>query len=113
MALSVFGTLPAWLTLGAVVGAAWVFSRGGGGTAIATLVEANRVLEKRVHEQDLKISDQDKVIAELRGRTDLSLSLKPIIDWTSLHDQRAQERHDKTLLVLDLIAERLGPDTHP
>jgi hypothetical protein len=105
-----FGTLPAWLTVALVVGAAWSFRRGGGSTAISSLEIANRVLEKRVHDLEEAGRLKDRELAELRGRTDVALALAPLIEWSSQHEQRAAERHVATLNVLDLIARRLGPE---
>jgi hypothetical protein len=115
------GTLPGWLTLITLVGAAWLFQRGGGSTAISSLEAANRVLEREL--EKLKTSDRlkDKELSELRGRTDVALAIAPIVAWTEQHEARAQDRHDQaerraderqvaTLNVLDLIADRLGPD---
>jgi hypothetical protein len=104
------GTLPTWLTFGGIMGAAWMFYRAGGGTAIATLEAANRVLEKRVQDLETQSRRDNATIAELRGRTDVSMALAPILEWTVHHEDRAQQRHDRTLIVLDLIAERLGGD---
>jgi hypothetical protein len=112
IAASLLGTIPGWLTVGGIILAAWIFYRGGGGTAISTLSEANRVLEKRVQGLEQQSNLDNMTIAELRGRTDVALALSPILEWTVQHETRAQERHDKTLLVLDLIARRLGPDAN-
>jgi len=107
------GTLPGWLTFIGVAFACVIFWRGGGATAISSLEAANRVLEKRVHDLESQVNEDAKTIAELRGRTDVSIALKPVIEASAQHEVRAQERHDKTLVVLDLIAERLGPDQSP
>lgn len=104
--------MPAYFPFVALIGAAWLWRRGGGGAAIESLETANRVLERQVHEQKLRIDEQDKTIAELRGRTDVSLALKPLLEWTSGHETRAQDRAEKMLNVLDLIAKRLGPDSN-
>jgi hypothetical protein len=107
------GSLPAWLTVACLSAAAWVFWRGGGGTAITSLQAANRVLEKRVQDLEEQSRRDNATIAELRGRTDVTMALAPILEWTVQHETRAQERHSKTLIVLELIAEKLGPDpTH-
>ena len=110
VAVSWLGTLPAWLTFMGVIGAAWAVWRGGGGTALSTLQTANRVLEERVHELELQGKRDAATIAELTGKTDLALAIKPFMEWASTHEERAVERHAGTLKVLDLIAERLGPD---
>lgn len=113
-----WGTLPGWLTLAALVGAAfWLPRRGGSGPAIESLEANNRVLEKRVHELEQQGKVDAGIIAELRGRTDVTLALAPIVEWSTAHEVRAQQRHeamlrgqDGTLKVLDLIAHRLGDD---
>lgn len=110
LATSWLGTLPGWLTLLALAGTSWILWRGGGTTAINTLQVANRVLEKRVNELEHQQKRDLETIAELRGRTDVTVALTPLLNWTSHHEERAQERHDGTLKVLALIAERLGPD---
>ena len=104
------GTLPGWLTLGAVIAAAWSFRRGGGGTAIASLEAANRILEKRVHELEEGAREKDKELAELRGRTDVSLALQPLVDMVALHEQQAATRHGRMLDIMDLMASRLGSE---
>lgn len=123
LATSVFGTLPGWLTIAAVIGAAWSFRRGGGGSAIESLQIANRVLEKDNRGLAVKVDELTKEVAVLRGRTDVAVQVQPIQEQLTKHELRAQERHDgaqlraderskSLLLVLDLIARRLGPDTN-
>lgn len=109
-ALSTWGSVPAWITSIVVVAAAWSFRRGGGGTAIASLEAANRVLEKRVQDLEHQAHEKDRMISELKGRTDVSIALTPLLEISQRHERQAQERHEKTLIVLDLIAARLGSD---
>lgn len=97
------GSFAAWFTFAAVVGAAWSFRRGGGGTAIQSLQIANQVLEKRVHELGGEIRDLRIVNATLTARTDYQAVINE-------HEARAADRHAATLKVLELIAGRLGPD---
>lgn len=104
------GTLPAWLTFAGVIAAAWVFYRGGGGTALQSLTLANSVLEKRVHDLTEENKSQAAQIAELRGRTDVALALRPVLDAVTNHETQATARAERMLVVLDLIAKRLGPD---
>jgi hypothetical protein len=108
---SAIGTVPAWLTFLGVLGAAFVIWRGAGGTALQTLQTANRVLERRVHELEKERLSDKSEIAELRGKTDMALAVKPFMEWATMHELRAAERHEKTLVVLDLIAERIGPES--
>jgi hypothetical protein len=104
------GSAAGWLTLLALIGTAVLIWRGGGGTALSTLQEANRVLERRVRELERLHAADGEMIAELKGRTDVTLALAPIVEWSGRHEERAQQRHDATLGVLGLIADRLGPD---
>jgi hypothetical protein len=113
----ILGTLPGWLTFAGVVFAAWIFYRGGGGTAISSLQAANTVLEKRVHDLETQARRDNATIAELRGRTDVSIALKPILEWTVHHEVRAQERHEEQMklqkanvTILEMVGERLGPE---
>ncbi len=119
-------TVLAWITVSdvasivgilVILAAAWIFLRGGGGTAIATLETANRVLEARVKElEHLRIVDQrtiqehERTISELRGRVDFQAALEPLLGWMAEHEERDQTRFDKTIAILDQIAQRLGPD---
>lgn len=118
-AATVFGTLPNWILVALALIVAWRVSRGGGGAAVSELSESNKVLERKLQEvrdtmggeiRDLRIEN-----GELRGRTDVAVAIGPVLEWTLKHELRAQERHDATLRVLDLIAARLGPDpnSHP
>lgn len=111
---------------------AYRISRGGGGSAVSELAKANEVLEGRLHdERDAKeqlggeVRDLRVELAELSGRTDfaaaLAAALGPILEWTAGHEKRAQDRHeammsstqantDAVLGVLELVAQRLGPE---
>lgn len=102
--------VPGWFTLAVVATAAWSFRRGGGGTAIASLEAANRVLEKRVHTLEEQGREKDKEIALLKGRTDVSIAMQPLLEVMTKHDLHAAERNEAVLVVLDLIAKRLGAD---
>jgi len=115
-AASVVGTVPSWILVALGLAVAWRLSRGGGGTAVSELSQANKVLERALSEykektgaeiRDLRIEN-----GELRGRTDVAIAISPVIDWTAHHERRAQERHEATLVVLDLIAKRLGPEVN-
>lgn len=104
------GTIAQWLTVAAAAGIAWALFRGGGGTALATLEAANRILEGRVHELEKQGKRDAETIAELRGRTDVALAMQPLTVSMEHHEERAQARFEKTLDVLDLIATRLGKE---
>lgn len=75
---------------------------------------ANHVLERSLAETREKLGAEIRDLrvknGELQGRTDVALALLPVIEWTSLHEKRAAERHEATIVVLGLIAERLGPE---
>src|SRR6185437_11883673 len=102
-ALSI-GTLGQWFTFAAVLFAAWRLSRGGGGAAVTELSKANEVLTRRVSELGAEVRDLKIENERLRNRTDFSAVI-------AQHEDRALERHERTLDVLGLIADRLGPDT--
>lgn len=108
------GSLPGWITLAVLVAGFYVFLRGGGGVALGHLRDANEVLTATIAEQDSKLRDAEREISELRGRTDVSIAiaqaLGPIIEWSGSHETRAQERHEASLKILEMIADRLGPD---
>lgn len=105
------GSLPAWLTLIVVSIVGYFFVRGAGGTALSTLETANRILEGRVHDLEAQVKSDAKLIAELKARSDLSVQIAPIVRWTGEHDEREQQRFEKTILVLGEIADRLAPGT--
>lgn len=115
-AAPIWGTIPGWLTLAGIVAGLVVFARGGmgSGEAVRSAREARDVLSETVESQRVKLDDANKEIATLQGKTDVTLALvtalSPISEWTTLHERRAQERHDASMVVLGLIAERLGPD---
>lgn len=117
----VLGTLPGWLTVIGVIVVAWLFYRGGSPTAVTGLQDVNRELERQIKEgnhelerqikeRDGKISALERVNAELRAEKDVTVAILPVIEAMKAHEDRAQERHAGMLKVLDLIAERLGPE---
>lgn len=109
------GSISGWLTVLAIVcvaaGGAWFFRRGGGSTALASIVLANQILEKRVLVLEAQTLADGKLIAELKARTDLSVQLHPLVAWTGQHETADQERFDKTIAVLDGIADKLSTST--
>lgn len=108
------GTLASWITLAALLAGFVVFARGGGGVALTHLREANEILTATIKTLEEKLRVAEREISELRGRTDVSVAIAaamgPLLEWSGAHELRAQERHEKTMVVLDLIADRLGPD---
>lgn len=83
---------------------AWRISRGGAGAAVQELSEANRVLERRVHELGGEVRDLRIENASLKQRTDFAAVMAD-------HERKAEHRSEAMLGVLNLIAARLGPDT--
>lgn len=104
------GTLPGWATLAVLLAGVWTVYRGGGGTAVSELKTANDVLSKRVHNLNDEKNTLRGEVAELRGRTDVTVAIVPILEWTLQHESRAQDRHDASMTILGLIADRLGPE---
>ncbi len=104
------GVLPQWLIVFGLLVAAWIFWRGGGGTAIAGLQDVNRELERQIKERDGKIIVLERINTELSATRDVAIVILPVIEAMQSHEHRAQERHEGTLKVLNLIAEHLGPD---
>lgn len=107
---SIIGTIPSWGLLVIALLAAYRVTKGGGGSAVSELSAANTVLDKRLHEQGAEIRDLRIKNTELEAKTDFTIALAPIFEWTASHEIRAQERHEKTMIVLDLIAQRLGKE---
>lgn len=115
------GNVAQWLIVAIGVFAAWRISRGGGGSAVAELDRANKVLDHSLHLErekserlggevrDLRIEN-----AALKEQTNFASALagaiSPLIEWTHVHEERAQQRFDAQLKVMDLVAARLGPD---
>ena len=104
------GTVGQWVTVLAIVGTAWAFYRGGGGAAVSTLQDANRVLERRVRELEKTNREQEVELTELRARTDHVAALEPLLIELRDHDVRRASQSSQILTVLELIAAKLGPD---
>ncbi len=108
------GSVPTWALLAVSLAVAWRVTRGGGGSAVSELSEANRVLEHRLQEtrdtMGAEIRDLRVENAELKGRTDVTVALVPVLESLASHETRAQERHEGVVRILDLVARRLGPD---
>lgn len=97
------GDLAQWAGVAVVLLVCWRITRGGGGSAVQELSEANRVLTKAKEELGGQVRDLLIENTSLRHRTDYAAVMER-------HERQAQERHVATLKVLDLIAKRLGPD---
>lgn len=112
------GSIPTWTLLVVALIAAWRVTRGGGGSAVSELSKANEVLDKRVHELGSEVRDLRVENADLAARTDFAASLfeheqrslTVLRQLLGSHEERAVQRHEAGLRVLDLIAARLGPE---
>jgi len=115
LAATVAGTIPSWILVALALFVAWRVSKGGAGSAVSELTAANRVLEASLKEARLEVAALQTKLARLEGQTNVAIAMSPILDWTQMHERRAHERHAALIVVLDLIAERLGPDPngHP
>lgn len=106
-ASNVFGTLPGWLTLAALVAVGWAVIRGGGPQAIGILRDANKTLGDRVKELEELVKTQTSKIASLENSRDVSkalpIALKPLTDAVISHEARAQERADEQLQALTAL----------
>lgn len=100
----------AWLTFAVVVVVAWLVYRGGGSGALSTLRTANDVLERKVKDDAARIRTLEARVLELQSRTDVAEAVTPVQRAIERHEERAQERGERLLTILNLIAERLGPN---
>ena len=110
LALSLLTSLPTWLLFVAALGIAWVLWRGQSGTAVSILRDANQVLARKLNELEQRSQEQARTIAELESRTDIALALAPVIEAIDAHEKRSEARQASDLRVLQLIADRLGPE---
>lgn len=124
------GTLPTWILLALGLFIAWRISKGGGGSAIQELAMANSVLEKRIHALGGEVRDLRIENEHLKTRTDFAQALAPVLEGIAIsarasearqesimeaqahHEQRAQDRQEGILKILDLIASRIGEEVH-
>lgn len=106
-----FGALvPEVLLAASAVGGFAFARRHGGGTALEELERANSVLERRVHELETSDAAKSMRIAELEAKTDVALAITPVLEALRMHELEAAKRSNATLLLLELIAARLGPE---
>jgi hypothetical protein len=108
LAVAWFGTLPAWLTFVAVVAAAFALRGGQLGPAVGYLREANKALEQENLALKAQLRDRSLALTELQARTDLAPLQAAMLDAMTSHEARAQERFERALVILSLIAEQLG-----
>lgn len=98
-----------WVVALVVAAAAvWFIRRHGGGTAVSELSLVNDVLERRVEALNRENTRLQSDIAELRGRVDVAIAIET---WGEGFEKRLEGRMAAMIVVLDLIAKRLGPDT--
>jgi biopolymer transport protein ExbB/TolQ len=124
------GSLPTWLLFALSVAVALRLSRGGAGSAVSELSKANEVLDRRLQEErkarealGAEVRDLNVRNAELGKETNFAIALEEArsaaearaLEALSRHETRAIERHEAQLVILGLIADRLGrePDTDP
>lgn len=107
---SYIGTVPGWLTLLALLGAAWVMWRGGSPQAIGGLQSANRELAKQLRDAHDKIHTLETQVRALEQKTDLTEALAPLLAWAQQHEVASEKRHESLLLILNLIAEMYGKE---
>lgn len=111
LAAAWYGTVPNWLTVIAIAGLVVLLRGGQLGPALGYLREANSTLadENRQLQHKVRELEAEKVL--LVARTDLAPMQTLMIEQAKAHEDRAQGRYEATLKILDLIADRLGPDT--
>jgi len=105
-----FGTLPGWLTLLTLVVVGYLLVRGGSGTAVTGLQDTNRELVRQIGALKDENTELRARVRALEAKTDVSEALVPVVKALKDHETRAAERHDGTLRILGLVAERLGPE---
>lgn len=128
LAASLIGTVPQWLTVLALVVGAYTISRGSAGPALEIERRANETLRERNAELEKQLADRVKEVAALQARTDLepiqaslmqqlnAHEARAVQHWQAMnealanHEARAHERHLKECVIMDMIAERLGPE---
>lgn len=114
-------SIPEWAAVAVLLVIGVMVWRGAGGQALSILQEANRVLSDKLREETHELGAARERISELEK----TRSLEPIVaaigeqfrhyeektnDRLAEHEKRAQDRADAHLAVLNLIADRLGPD---
>jgi len=110
LALNALGTLPQWLTLAGLIGLGVALRGGQIGPALGYLRDANATLERENVELKKQLAEQVATNAALKARTDLEPLQSALIAQIASHEERAQGRFDRTCTLLDLVAQRLGPE---
>lgn len=104
------GTVPGWATLATLIIVGFLLVRGGSGVAVSGLQDTNRELVRQVHELQKENTDLRGRVRALEAKTNVAQAIVPIVEAMQSHEVRAQQRHEGTLLILDRIAEKMGPD---
>lgn len=110
LAVQWLGTLPGWLTFLGLVAVGGLLLRGSMGPALGYYREANDALNKRNGELSELLVKERKANAALQAKTDIEPMQHAILKSMEFHESRATERHDKSMVILALIADRLGPN---
>jgi hypothetical protein len=110
LATSWIGTLPGWLTFAGVIALALALRGGQIGPALGYLREANATLERENVELKRQLAELTAMVGTLRARTDLAPLQTALLRRMEAHEERAQGRFEKTVVLMELIAARLGPD---
>lgn len=97
-----------WLTFLAIIGAAAALRGGQLGPAVGYLRDANASLVQENTALKAQLRERDVAVAALQAKTDLAPLQTAVLAQMSGHEHRAQERFEKTCIILELIAERLG-----
>lgn len=101
---------PVLVTVGFAMAGILFVRRYGGGAAMAELERSGRILEKRVHDLERENATQAAELVTLRAETNVALAVAPVLAALQAHERRAERRSDGMLLVLERIAEKLGPE---
>jgi hypothetical protein len=104
------GTLPQWLTIFIILGLAGAVRSGQLGPALGYLRDANATLTQENTELKKQLAEQVALVVSLRARTDLKPLETALLAQLTGHERRAEARFEKTCAILDLIADRLGPE---
>lgn len=113
LAATDWASIPSWVAVASVVAFAFVLLRGGSGQAVEGLQATNRELQRQITVLQEQVHELTRENAELKGRTDVTVAIAPLLEWSANHEKRAQERHEGTLKILDLIAGKFGEENGP
>lgn len=104
------GTIPGWLTLLALAVLGYYVVRGQMGPALGYYRETNEALVKERSELREALAREAKENAALRARTDLEPLQAALIGRLEKIEAASERRDSAMLSVLQMIADRLGPD---